>query len=468
MKYRVLVFLSTMSFILGSLCIPAQATQPGVSCVSDFGTKVPVLMVHGLYGEPLAWGDESMPGSMYAAVSDGRVIQDTFGYKNVNKEWITHPDIGPKLAQQIDCLSQNSLAGRGKGKVIVLAHSMGSLAAQYAVNQTVNGRKLADNAWVITIGAPNEGSSLASLCEELAKVKVTPDKCKGSAIPALKAGSKELAELPPFPLQVPVKTLSGNVTINTIIYPSLGPVPVYIPVPTQSDLVVGLKQAGRFATSSGKGDGKREFACNGWIPVPSFSDAPCEHSNMLKMPEVQQEVKATIEKYISVINTPAIPPTNFFGLSLRIGSDWQVLKASDDTFANGRKIITWKKTCGPQDYKMYCPGFVVAKMNGADPKVPYKPGVSCNYDQVHDDLGWSAPKVVGTVTVGGVQGEHFTQENNCRFDEGTIQPKQGGDTLHGWRFPSKKVIVYDSEGTEQFSKQPFPRVEDLLMSASWT
>jgi hypothetical protein len=85
---------------------------------------------------------------------------------------------------------------------------------------------------------------------------------------------------------------------------------------------------------------------------------------------------------------------------------------------------------------------------------------------VHDDLGWSSPKVIGPVTVGGVAGEHFTQENTCKLEDGARVQRQG-DVFHGWRFPSKGIVVYDSESPDRASTNPFPGVEQLLQSASW-
>lgn len=463
MTNRLSILLLIVVLTLGGLFVPAYALQPKVPCLSNFGTKVPVLMVHGLYGGPLSWGTDNQSSSIFAAIGGDGIARSSFDYERVNQEWITNENIGPKLALWIDCLSKNSLAGKGKGKVIVLAHSMGSLAARYALNQTIDGRKLAEVASVITIGAPNEGSVLANLCEELTKVNAKPDLCNGTAVPAMKVGSKELAELPLFPASVPVKAIAGNVKLNVYLHISLTP----IAVATNTDLVVPVAPALKYGTRKGIGDGRREFSCLGWSPVPSFSDAPCEHSNLLKMPEVQQEVKSTIAKYVDEINAPEIPSTNFFGLNLQIGMDWYVLEASEDPLLSYRKVVIWNKSCHQNEFRMYCPGFVVAKMGGQDPKIPYRKGLSCNSDQVHDDLGWSAPKVVGTITVDGVQGEHFIQVNDCKFDEGNILPKKAEDTLHGWRFPTKGVLVYDSEGLEKHSNNPFPGIEQLLKTAKW-
>lgn len=460
-------FLLTLVIVLTQIIVQPVGAQPRVNnnCASDFGVRIPMLLIHGLNGFEAMWGDDKALTSMYAAVRMPNVIRLTFDYKNVNSEWVTNKDIGPKLAERIDCLAQNSLAGKGKGKVIVVAHSMGGLAARFALSQTVQGRKVADEVGlVITIGTPHDGSFWPNLCEELKKVKVEPPLCHGSAIPALRLGSKELAELPLFPVSVPVKALSGNVSVMTVILPSAF-VPTPVPVPTFSDLAVAVKSADKYATTTYQGDGRRTFDCIAWVPVPGSSDAPCEHANLLKMPEIQAEVKASIEAYLNAARASLPKPTYLFTLGLRLDSNWDILKPAEDSSVS-RKIVISKKTCNAGQFRLYCPGFVVADMTAADPMLPYNDGNKCNSDQVHDDLGWSAPKVLGKITVDGVEGEHFVQTNNCRFSDGTILSKEAGDVLHGWRFPGK-VVVYDSEGTDSFSPKPVPGVEELLKTAVW-
>lgn len=186
-------------------------------------------------------------------------------------------------------------------------------------------------------------------------------------------------------------------------------------------------------------------------------------------PTTQTDMKKSVEHSIVTPRTPVVPVTDFFGLGLRLSPAWEVLAAKDDPSTGDRKVVIFKNVedCGPSAFRLYCSGFVIANMRAAEPKLPYKDGVACNYDSVHDDLGWSPPKVVGKVTVDGVEGEHFTQENTCKLEDGArIQRK--GDTLHGWRFPAKGLVIYDSENIKKFSPRPFAGVEQLLQTATWS
>ncbi|HEU5122056.1 MAG TPA: hypothetical protein VFT59_04370 [Candidatus Saccharimonadales bacterium] len=325
--------------------LPSKAEQSS-DCASGQGEKVPVLMVHGLNSNTTVWkSDGSSLEAVIGRVKDA-VIVTPFDYEHHNNEWVTSKQIGPALAEYIDCLAQNSLKSGGKGKVIVLAHSMGGLATRYAANQTVGGRKVADSlGLVITIGTPHAGSLLANLCNELAKVNAKPGQCQGTAIPALKMGSKELAALPPFPPSVPVKSIVGDVTLNAVILPPVATLPTYTRIPLDSDIVVPVRSASMLATESGRGDGGKRFSCDGWIPIPSHSDAPCEHNNLLKMPEVQEEVRVSIEQYMNSLKekSPATSSTptpkdeagtfTFQGLRFTLGDSWQLVTETDNHLA---------------------------------------------------------------------------------------------------------------------------------------
>jgi pimeloyl-ACP methyl ester carboxylesterase len=440
---------------------PATATE--IVCDSGFGTKVPVLMVHGLNSSAGTWV-EGGALSMRSALEkvDGIRVTSAFDYNNVHNEWVTNKDIGPKLADTIDCLSQASRKSGGAGKVVVVAHSMGGLAARYAANQVVNGRRIVDElGLVITMGTPHLGSNYGNDCAWASWAKFNIPDCKGSAPTALAVGSNELRELPRFPDNVPVKAIAGNVFIRASFFFT------HIDHDMGGDLVVGVDSATNEFTNAGHDGGKTVIKCFGQSAIAGRSKASCDHTVMVQSSDFQSEVKRSIEEYLASTRASVVPATNFFGLGLRLGPEWEVLKTADDPYVSSRRVVVSKAKCGPQtDPRIYCGGFVVANMRAAEPKLPYKTGTACNYDQIHDDLGWSPPKVVGKITVGGVEGEHFTQQNVCKLeDNGPISRR--GDVLHGWRFPSKGVVVYDSEGTDHFSANPYPGIEQLLNNATW-
>jgi hypothetical protein len=141
----------------------------------------PVLLVHGVltFDERDAnWpgpspSDPANPGIVSRLNTKGPVPVDTyiFDYHQKPLNWVTDPDIGPKLAQGIMCLSRSY-----GSKVVVIGFSMGGLAARYAAgldaaevkdaegNPYCTEGKVADYlAAVITIGTPSKGAPLASL-----------------------------------------------------------------------------------------------------------------------------------------------------------------------------------------------------------------------------------------------------------------------------------------------------------------
>jgi pimeloyl-ACP methyl ester carboxylesterase len=426
----------------------------------NIGTRVPVVMVHGLNSNAGVWGDDSRSGSMYKALKDlSGISRFKFDYGSVSDKWVTDPNIGPKLTTTISCYAKASRDQGGPGKVILVTHSMGGLATRYAAAKVPN-----DVGLVVTIGTPHTGSPLGnasslllnSVClmmdplGRLWQQYVTKENCEAAfAVHGLSINSEELAALPKFPSNLPVKAIAGEVTQEM----KLGFLTVIPKRSMLSDLVVGVDSA----TAQGN---KKIVGCTGVIMIPGISDAPCEHTHLLTNRDVQQEVKRSIEEYIA---STRVPITNFFGLQLRLGPEWEVLQYPDDIFADVRKVVI-PKACDPQTYRLYCGGFVIANMQATESKLPYVDGEQCNYDWIHDGFGLGQPEVVSTFTVGGVEGEHFVQQFDCRLDDGGSRIDPPKDTLYGWRFPSKGVLVYDSD---IYSSEPYPGVEQLLQTATW-
>jgi hypothetical protein len=220
----------------------------------------------------------------------------SFDYKEVHTEWVINDKIGPKLVKYIDCLAQSSLKGGGKGKVIVVAHSMGGLAARYATNQTIGGRSVAAETDVITIATPHLGSGFSDICLNLAKIGARPAECEGSAVKALAPGSKELNDLPKFPASVPVRAIAGDVFIRSDF--GFG----HIDYDLGGDLVVSVNSATAESTSTGHGDSIHVIKCFGDNAITTRSHASCEHGSMLNDPNIQRSVKEGIEQFVASIN----------------------------------------------------------------------------------------------------------------------------------------------------------------------
>ena len=436
MKRRLTSILASVVLSVLLITPAANATHMNVSCSPNIGAKVPVILVHGFNSDTGAL--RSMSSSLDAVKG---IYIDLFDYSKNHFDWITHPDIGPKLAATIDCYAQASRKNGGRGKVILVAHSMGGLAAEFATNQVVSGRKVSDEVpLAITLAAPYTGALPANAANDLAVSLcrapvsmlspllasfVTKEQCSvNPALTGLAINSDDLKALPPFPPNVLVRAIAGNVTLRVPFFNT------QVTVPTSSDLMVGVDSATARYTATHKGDGKHVVNCVGLNPFPIHADAPCEHNNMLNLNLVQQLVKEGVEEYLAAMR---VPVTNFFGLGLQLGSNWQILGPKDDPDAGERRVVI-SKSCDPQRYRLYCEGFAVVRMTATE-LLPYQSGSQCN-PSIYDDTGWGPPQVIRKITVDGVEGEYFTQKQ-CLGGSG------GSDIMHGWRFPAKGVLVYD-------------------------
>jgi pimeloyl-ACP methyl ester carboxylesterase len=301
---------------------PAAAAQPAAQpataraeasdkCISSFGGRTPVLLVHGWSGEV------KNLGTLADSLSDTPgILVERFNYKNANDQWVNHQAIGPALAKRIACLSDASLKGGGDGKVIVVAHSMGGLAARFAADQIIDGRKVADMLrLVITLGTPHKGSlwgnvitgPVTSICQgvvgnltfnPLLGLMTGEELClQGLALRGLAKWSDELNRLADFPKGVPVKAIAGHYVARVSLF-DMPP----ILIDTASDGVVGVDSATEQYTEQGKGDGKMVFRCES----ESLTVFPCHHTALPNAPRVQNEVRESIRQNLS--STSAVTP----------------------------------------------------------------------------------------------------------------------------------------------------------------
>lgn len=218
--------------------------------------QTPVVFVHGWMGETDNWE------SMNSALESEKTFRTRFNYYDDHNKWVTHPNIGPKLAREIDCLARLY-----HKDVVVVAHSMGGLAALQAGNETVGGRKVSDvMGLLITIGTPYQGSPLGNigttglqwLCNDTAsrlpadQQRSAAERClEGSAIKGLAQGSGEIARLPKLPSTVPIRNIAGDMTMTAwTIWGNRT-------VDSDSDMVVSVASATANHTDKGVGDGKR-------------------------------------------------------------------------------------------------------------------------------------------------------------------------------------------------------------------
>jgi pimeloyl-ACP methyl ester carboxylesterase len=310
--------------------VPSPASQP----VSG---SVPVLFVHGLDSSPSIWDQgPGIPIADQVAALKG-VTAWTYDYSKVAVQWVTDPQIGLGLADAITCLAQST-----GNQVIVVAHSMGGLATQWAVNQTgTDGVPVANHvAKVITIGTPTKGSLSGAIAVEgtagiedavsalgglegkalVAGVEAARSACAGAVIknpqadpclwfgldetPAGKAllyGSPELAALPPWPTSLPVVAMAGNFSEDI----SVGGISTNVPL---GDLIVSLGSATAYDTSG------PPFV----VTCPNVTvlglllqhdDELCYHHNLPHDPQIEAAVLAQIRASVSTAASSTPSPT---------------------------------------------------------------------------------------------------------------------------------------------------------------
>jgi pimeloyl-ACP methyl ester carboxylesterase len=314
----------------GTAC---DATQVYPSSQPAEGS-VAVLFVHGLDSFPGIWGEgPGRPITAQVAALPG-VTAWTFDYSSVAVQWVTNPQIGPALASTITCLAQ--LTGQ---QVIVVGHSMGGLATQYAVSQTgSDGGLVASHvAEVITIGTPTKGSLSGLIAAAgtvgietatsvlgglpgkalVAGVEALHSACAGAVInqpqadpcgwfgldetPAGRAllyGSAELAALPPWPTGLPVVAMAGNIDEGVTV----GRLSISVPL---GDVIVSLGSATAYDTS-----GAPFIAtCPNVSILSLLSDSNlCYHHNLPHNSQIEAAVLAQIRAHLPPTASPTASP----------------------------------------------------------------------------------------------------------------------------------------------------------------
>jgi pimeloyl-ACP methyl ester carboxylesterase len=216
-----------------------QQVSAGSHDYPSVARTVPVVFVHGIVSSSGIWDPQS-PASLagQAARLPGTTAW-TFDYHKEDLDWVTKRAIGPTLAEDIGCLAQ--MSGHS---VVIVAHSMGGLAAQYALGES-RSPAAGHVAELITIGTPFTGSQILSVAETLANgglgaldsptvafVEALLSACAGiathtdsnpcwfaSVIRApvgtdLESNSQAIAELPAWPASLPVLDTAGDMTIK--------------------------------------------------------------------------------------------------------------------------------------------------------------------------------------------------------------------------------------------------------------
>ena len=342
---RALALCVTLLTLLGlSTALPTPAAAAPDPCSAGgkvvqvkprgpVANSTPVLFVHGIAAGADTWiepeevvhladkankagkTDQQGNGDFPVRVAKlARVTAWTYDYSAAQPEWVTDNRIGPGLADAINCLARTT-----GHKVIVVGHSMGGLATQYAAARSdgQTSRKTWQNiAEVITIGTPTIGSQIVTLLQTAADLNslsrhplsVTVDAllsfCVGyahkndicSVVSALKSPqgralryrSDEISELPPWPKGLPVRAIAGNIRFVLPKEPfDVGPPPEV----GLGDIAVTLDSATAYANMTGK---PQVLTCHsrGWKVLLNG----CNHIYIKTNPIVMATVIKQIER----------------------------------------------------------------------------------------------------------------------------------------------------------------------------
>lgn len=297
-------------------CILAQTALAQVTADGKTGPvagSIPVIFIHGIVSSPATW-KPGTPGSLaWQTATMHGITAWTFDYAHQAEDWVTNPAIGPALARAIGCLA--SVSGH---QILVVAHSMGGLATQYAVG-TPGSPAAGHVGEMITLGTPYTGSQILSDMQALvtggeftAAARGDPElaalaeallsACAGVAThtdgnpcslvsvlrapigTALEADSATIKALPPLPSALPVLDIAGNMDV----FMGVGSVGLHV---HPGDIAVTLPSATGHDTTAAP------FVLSCRATLLGALDAPCFHSDLMNAPSVIARVLAEIRRY---------------------------------------------------------------------------------------------------------------------------------------------------------------------------
>lgn len=212
--------------ILGAVAHAMSGAAPQAladSTPTDHVTKDhPVVLVHGWTGGPAndtkALLEEKLRGEGWQFFA--------FDYSKFNTLWAADAHIWKKLADYITEISKEQHAAGGDGRVYLVTHSMGGLAARFAAAHLDDPTVVIGG--VVTVGTPHQGSPWGNAAEgawgkfiEAVLHGKFADPGWGSMARVCLAPHKGDDELPPgcavppyFPSGIPVEQIAGNVVVE--------------------------------------------------------------------------------------------------------------------------------------------------------------------------------------------------------------------------------------------------------------
>ena len=295
-----------------------------------------MVFVHGISGSPAIFFKAVGGGlSLVAQVQAlGGVSAWTFDYRRESLDWVDNPDIGPALAAGIDCLAHQSGTS-----VILVDHSMGGLASQFAaaVPDPFGGSTGAHISEVITMGTPFQGSKLLTVAQDLiagseaaavadggaglaAAMEAILSYCAGRSMQDLANGGGNLCRIASVPRSPVGSALEEHSSAINALSPWPANLPVY-DIAGDIRLRVGY---GFISHTFDIGDGLVELAsatahdtvgsagvvvCHETLLHPLGSGLPCYHGDLPSNPAIVTDVLDAIRKgMVAKLADASLPP----------------------------------------------------------------------------------------------------------------------------------------------------------------
>jgi pimeloyl-ACP methyl ester carboxylesterase len=362
--------------VLGALAVPTTALPANASsCLSGLpqvrqvtvaGSRplagnTPVLFVHGINSGPGIWDPSSTRSISGQVAAMPKITAWTFSYAPDSLQWVTSKPIGPDLASAISCLA----AGSGRA-VIVVGHSMGGLATQYAIGMPAS-PAAGHVAGLITIGTPFDGSQILTDFErviddgslaagddpDVALAEAILSACAGvadhldvnlcsyaSALrspvgTALEAHSAAIAALPAWPAGLPVTNTAGDISLSVQIGDLIG---------RRYDIGDGAVSLSSATAHNTSGAPDIQHCATSLRHVLSLGTNPCFHLSLPSNPAI---ISAVIDA-IRADTTPVLGLVSSDPFQLGFGiAQPTSISLGDGPFGVG-PTLHWKSWGGPQ------------------------------------------------------------------------------------------------------------------------
>lgn len=404
----------------------------------------------------------------------------TFDYRHEALDWVTNKAIGPALATAIGCLAQAS-----GHKVIIVAHSMGGLAAQYAIGEP-GSPAVGHVAEVITVGTPYTGSQVLSDAQEMVTGQAAADAatgdpqeaafteallsaCAGIAThtdtnpcflasvlrapvgTALEVNSPQINALPAWPAALPVLDIAGNMDL----FVGVGRLGFHA---HPGDIAVTLPSATAHDTTGSP----YVLACSASLVsmVRQLALPSCFHSNLVNTPKVIARILAEIRRYQP--NSPGGAEGSQYASSLtgfvpaaQLSKVWS-LTTWDGTPSRDALTITSVRLANGELTLSY-----VAQHSGADTALTEGTADACI--QVGDDGFWAAPtQATPGFDDAPIPGDYSGTLTFPALSPGTYVLSWGCGSLDP-NYQSENITLGTATGT---SVGP-PQVDPLYGSYTW-